>query len=197
MKVTQPTIVGIFGLVGSGKSTVVAELMKQTKTKAKAISYDDIRLELRKQGKPMDDVYPEGARRVLTALKQYPLVLLDSDAVRTEKRKQMEQLAKKFGASIRYVRVICELDTMISRSMLNKPHTLFTLNHKGRNNAQAGQAAKLREMMRRLPWHYQWSKENGGKWTLKALPVKLEAVIDTTDGKTWKKQVKQFAKKLK
>ena len=56
---------------------------------------------------------------------------------------------------------------------------------------------RVREMVRRIPQHYDWDKNRGGVWSIKQPPKgPVVADIDTSDPRKWKREVKKLAKKL-
>lgn len=198
MKTKQPIIVVMVGLVGSGKTSVAQELAKRLS--AEMIEGDAIRVQLRKE-----KIDFRKARNIAEALAEEYMkvgknIVIDSDFVDAGKRNALEKKARAFGARVVYVRVCVEPDIAIGRMMsasYRKSADDFfggaVSVWKGR---QSGAVVKFREMWRRTPHHYHWNEKNGGMWALRKFPF-VDFLVDTTEGKIWKKQIVDIARKLK
>lgn len=197
MKTKQPIIVAMVGLSGSGKTSVARELAKYLH--AEVIEGDSIRVLLRKE-----KLGYEKARAVVEALAEEYIrrgknVVIDSDFVDAKKRKVLEKKALILGVRIAYVRVCVNHDVaigrMISASYRKSQDDFFGGAVSVWRGKQSGAVVKIREMWRRTPHHYRWNKKNGGVWILRKFPF-VDFLIDTTDGKTWKKWIVEIARKL-
>ena len=58
-------------------------------------------------------------------------------------------------------------------------------------------AVAVREHCRRYLWHYRWSEAGGGTYALRRPPVKVLAILDTTNPEKWKKRLRVIAKRLR
>ncbi|MEK7503050.1 MAG: hypothetical protein AAB556_01235 [Patescibacteria group bacterium] len=135
---------------------------------------------LREKGRGFN---PQNVNEIVSAmvvkiLKRGGNVILDSDFADGKKRKSLEKSARKFRAKVVYLRAFCDRDIMLGRLLKNS-------------------AVAIREHLRRYPWHYNWSKADGGKYFLKKFGVKFLAEIDTAKSSVWKKKLKIVAGKLK
>ncbi|MEK7535520.1 MAG: hypothetical protein AAB590_00690 [Patescibacteria group bacterium] len=123
--------------------------------------------------------------------------MLNSDHIEAIKRTEVGKVAKKYGASVVYLRVLCERDVLIGRTISAWNLGEF---YEGASSVWKGKekpaVVKLREFWRRTPHHYDWKDEGGGTWVPKKLKIAKLITLDTTDGKTWKKEVTAIAKKL-
>ncbi len=180
-KSKNPVVVAMVGLIGSGKSSVAKALAPLIG--ATLIGGDSIRITLRQRSQDYNPVRNITKKATIAALKLGSNVVLDSDFVVQKKRKDLE---KTFKSNIFYLRTFAERDTMIGRLIKAKytPRDLF------KNSTIA-----IREMWRRTPHHYNWSKADGGKFILKKLKIPFLAEIDTTTPK-WSEKVKEIAAKI-
>lgn len=191
-KIKKPLIIAMVGLVGSGKTTIAREIAKGIG--AEVIDSGEIRIALRKMSKGYDK-----ARQIAEAvageiIRRGNSVVLTSDFVDVQKRRVLEKKAKQFDARVAYIHTFCDRDVLIgriiSRRYQNNVNDFFggaSAVWQG-NQKYRGAIVKLREMWRRTPHHYQWINKNGGVWTLKKLPIRFFAEIDTTDPKNGKRK---------
>ena len=200
-KTKKPLIVAMVGLVGSGKSTIAAEIAKNIG--AVLIDADEIRVQLRKMGKGDDTVRQIAEAVAGEMIKRGRNVVLTSDFIDAQKRSTLEKKAKQFGVRVIYIRTFCDRDVMIGRIVSarynNDVNDFFggaSTTRRG-NQKYRGAIVKLREMWRRTPHHYRWVDKGGGAWVLKKLPIRFFADIDTTNPKKWRTEVKRIAQKLK
>ena len=200
-KTDNPLIIGMVGLVGSGKSTVARELAPYLE--ATIISGDDIRIELRKRGAGYDNTDTIALLLARYILLKGGNVIMDSDFSPADKREFLKNLTYHISVSTHFIRTICDIDIMIGRS--------FTGGYDGsigeffagasskwteESKVPKGPVVKVREMMRRIPLHYTWTNEGGGKWTIKRLFF-IAATIDTSDTELFKEEVMGRAELLK
>lgn len=198
MKKKTQVIVGMIGLVGSGKSSVAQEIAKSLD--AWLVRGDEIRLKLRRQGQSFDQVEKIAVDRTRAILKRGFNIVLDSDLVTARTRQLFIKEARAAGARVCFVRTVADLDVMLGR-MMNASYTrgvprLFRFAGSSWKGKAKGAVVKVRESWRRVPHHYRWTEEGGGKWVLRKMSFPLVATIDTTDGKTWKKEVAKLVKRL-
>lgn len=198
MKTKQSIIIAMVGLVGSGKTSVARDLAKHLR--AEVIEGDAIRVWLRKE-----KLDYKKARAIAEALAEEYVrrgknVVIDSDFIDANKRKALEKKARMISVRIAYVRVCVNPDAAIGRiisaSYRKSPDDFFGGAASAWKGKQSGVVVKIREMWRRTPHHYRWNKKNGGTWALRKFPF-VDFMVDTTDGKTWKKLVVDIARKLK
>ena len=180
-KTKKPVVVAMVGLIGSGKSSVakaLASLIGATLVKG-----DSIRIALRQKNQDYNPVHNVIKKAVFSALRLGSNVILDSDFVNQKKRKDLERTLK---TKIVYLRTFTERDAMIER--------LTKAKYSQRDLFQSSTIA-IREMWRRTPHHYNWSKADGGKFILKKLKIPFLAEIDTTTP-DWRKKVREIAAKI-
>ena len=188
VKTLNPVIVAWVGAVFSGKSTLARDLGRSLGWKV--ILNDKIRVELREKGKGFN---PENVKEIVFAmvvkiLKNGGNVILDSDFADKNKRKILEKYARKFRAKVIYLRAFCGRDVAIER--------LLKIRFNPKTNLFKNSIIAVREYLRRYPWHYNWSKKDGGSYALKKFGIKFLAEIDTTKSAVWKKKLKIASKKL-
>lgn len=200
-KTKKPVVIGLLGLVGSGKSTVSRELAPLIG--ATIVEGDAIRIQLRKVGEPYKYVRQIGENVALEVLKRGGNVILDADQIDDKKRASIREKAKKAGAELHFIRTSADPHVMLGRILSaeyrRSPDDFFggakTKWEEG-TDQQRGAVIKFGEAWRRTPHHYRWINEGGGRWELKKLPFDLLADIDTTDSTKWKDEVKKAAEKL-
>ena len=190
-------LIGMVGLVGSGKSTVAKEIAKHLK--AKVVYQDGIRLAFRRRrGSYRTAEVDRRADALLgQALGKGKNAVDDGDAVSVRNQKRLARLAKRYGAQLLFIRVICASDVVFGR-IVSTPRadpyfegasSLF----QGTPKAKA-MAVKLRELWRRTPLHYTWSiPRESSRWTVKPLPHRFIAVIDTSQ-EGWKRGIVSVAR---
>lgn len=183
-KTKKSIVVAMVGLVGSGKGSVAKTIAKSIG--ATIVSGDNIRLALKKKKQSYASVRSIAEEITFSVLKKGANVLMDSDFVNQEKRKNLKEKFNKFGARLFYVRTFAERDIMIGRLIKAK----YNNNSLFKNSTIA-----IREMWRRTPHHYKWGKESGGQFILRKLKIPFIAEIDT--GKDWGKQVNTAIRKIK
>jgi len=185
-KTRKPVVVAMVGLIGSGKSSVAKTLAPLIG--ATLIGGDKIRVMLRDKKQEYNPVRSITKKAISAALKAGSNVVLDSDFIDPQKRNDFEKKLKEFKTKMVYLRTFADRDTMIERlikAKYNPNRDLF------KNSTIA-----IREMWRRTPHHYSWSKTGGGRFTLKKLKIPFLAEIDTTTPE-WRKKVREVATKIK
>ena len=180
-------VIGLIGLAGSGKSTIAKTIAKELGTKI--VESNAIRIALREEGKTYVDVRGIVSSQTGDFLSKGHSVVVDADHIDASKRTKLHALAKKYGAELHYVRVVCDMDTAIGR-MAKENY------EKGTHAFFGSSTVKIREFVRRLPAHYAWSPQGGGSWKLRKLSFSLATTIDTTDVAKWKETVSGFVKKI-
>ena len=196
-RTARPMVAALVGLVGSGTSTVARRLAREIG--GVLTSGDAIRVLLRKNHlsyKNVRAIAENIARRVIASGAN---VVFDSDAVDSAKRQRLEILARQTRARVLYIRLVTDPDVAFGRMISGTPDQFFVGASTPWRAAprERGVVVKLRELWRRTPHHYQWNSKQGGRWELKKLPVKFSATIDTTDTKTWQRQISQLAKRFR
>ena len=193
----KPILIGMVGLVGSGKSTVAKEIAKHLK--AKVVYQDGIRLAFRRRRGSYRTAEVDRRTDALLgqALGKGKNAMDDGDAVSTRNQKRLARLAKRYGARLVFVRVVCTPDIVFGRIVstpradpyFEEAHSLF----QGTPRAKAT-AVKLRELWRRTPLHYTWSiPRESSRWTLRRLPHRFAAVIDTSH-EGWERGIASVAR---
>ncbi len=187
-KTQKPIAIAMVGLIGSGKSSVAKALSPLIG--AAIISGDAIRIALRKRGQNYNPVRNTIKKAVITTLKAGSNAIIDADFVDTKKVKGLQEKLKKFklNAKLICIRTVAERDIMIDRLIKAK----YNLNKDLFKNATIA----IREMWRRTPHHYNWSKAGGGRFVLKKLKIPFIAEIDTTTPE-WRKKVREVAAKIR
>ena len=205
-KTKNPVVVALWGLVGSGKSSVAQELARQIGSVV--VEGDAIRVQLRKVGEKYRVGKYSYVRHIaenvtLEFLKRGANVIFDADFSDERKRASLRAKIAKAGAELVFIRTYTDPEVMLGRMLSapyrNSPDDFFggaKTTMKGGTEQQRGAVIKFKEMWRRTPHHYRWSKEDGGKWLLKKPPVPLLVDIDTTDPSLWKESVRKLAQKL-
>ncbi|MDP3741673.1 MAG: AAA family ATPase [bacterium] len=180
-----PVIVAMVGLVGSGKSRVASEF--GSLLDASVISGDDIRVELRQAGESFEHAWQIGVLIAIKAIQNGSNVILDFDHILAERRTELAKLAEAAAAKLLFIRTHVSTDIMLGRIITveyeNRPEDFFggaKTVWKGSPQSR-GAVVKTREMMRRLPHHYDWFSEGGGTWRLKKLDFPLAAEVDTSE----------------
>ncbi|MGD0328540.1 MAG: AAA family ATPase [Minisyncoccia bacterium] len=204
-KTKKSVIIAMIGLVGSGKSTVAQELAKHIG--AIVISSDHIRVALREQGEEYKHVRLIAENVVFEAIARGSNAVMDSDFIDAEKRAIIRGKARKVGVRLVFIRVYCDFDTMIGRTIsmnfLYGVDDFFggaSSSWKGLEGHEhewmKGTVVKIREMWRRTSQHYRSINKGGGQWIIKKPPCAVLANIDTTDLNSWKREVEKCAGKL-
>jgi hypothetical protein len=185
-------IICMIGLVGSRKSTVANELAKRIG--ATVISSDRIRIELRK----FDPCY-DRTRLIAESLARDVIakdgnVILDSDFIDPAKRQSICSLARDLGVDIFFVCTYTEeiIGTLTTRHLrFEQPNEFYGQDNDGRD-------VRMKEFIRRLPHHYDWSDEGGGRWTIKQPPTDVTVIadIETASDEVLKESVEKAARKL-
>ncbi len=187
-KTNNPVIVAMVGITGVGNSTIARAIKKATGWPV--IEKNKIRVKLREKGRGFT---PQATDSIFYAMlgkivKGGGNAILDSDSVDRRNRKKLEHVARRFRARILYIRLTCDRDIMLERIL------------RGRYNSKTdifeNTVVALREHTRRMLWHYNWSEANGGTLSLKRLPIKFFAEIDTSRPAIWKKKIRVIAKRL-
>ena len=197
----HPVAIAMIGLVGSGKSTVATTLAKELS--AVVVTNDKIRQLPSKRGGDYARVIFIAEELALDFLRDGYSVIMDSDYVDQDKRASLRAKLNSISIPLYFVRTTAHPDAQIFR-ILNEDYTeevnLFFANasspaeiHKA--SPLYGPTIKLREMLRRLPHHYRWSREGGGTWHLRRLPFKIHLDLNLTFA-GWEGQLKDFCFKV-
>ncbi len=199
-KTRKPTVVGMIGLVGSGKSPVAKELSRHIG--GVVISSDEIRIALRKADESYNHTWLIARNIATEIIKRGGNAIMDSDFVDQKKRADLRDAARLAGVKVVFVRTRMDFDNMLGLAMMDRYKDSLddffggastTLNT---NSVQVkGAVVKIREMMRRVPLHYRWENKGVGRWVLKAPPCPLWADIDITNDK-WKGEIERCVHRL-
>lgn len=167
----QPILFVFIAPVGSGKTHIARILAK--KLDAVHVRTDDIRVDLRKQEKRYSRA-PRMAREMIhSALEKGESVISDFDAVLPQRRKELCNLAKKYGARCFFIRVKTP-EKIIFRRLRKHHYTKDDLFQ------SAKEATRVYFIRRKLH---------------KNLKVKPDFVID--NGKLLAPQIKKVAAKIR
>lgn len=188
-KTNNPVIIATIGVTGVGNSTI-ARMLKRL-TGWCVIEKNKIRVALREKWHGFNPGNTDEIHYAILAkiLENGGNAILDSDFVEKQKRKKLGHFAKKYNARVFYIRLICNRDVMIERILKSR--------YNPKTDIFKNSVVAVREHLRRYPWHYRWSKADGGSYTLKKFGVKFLAEIDTTKSAVWKKKLKIATEKLK
>ncbi len=196
--VKNPIVVAMVGLVGSGKSSVAAELAKRIN--AVVINGDEIRIKLRKQNARYEKARAIAENAAIKIVKGGGSVILDSDFVDEKKRASIREKAREAGVQIIFIRTYCDTHVVLGRIFNATYHNSIDDFFGGASSAwegpNKGAVVKASEMRRRTPHHYRWVNQCGGKWILKKFPFTIFVEIDTIDSSSWKLEVSKCAKRL-
>lgn len=102
-KQSRPFVIAMIGPVGSGKSHV-ARMLART-LGAVHLRTDDVRVRLRRRGQSMHHAVPAMRRRAEALLRRGVPVILDSDFVNPEKRRELEGLLAPLGARPYFIEI--------------------------------------------------------------------------------------------
>ncbi|OHA09512.1 MAG: hypothetical protein A3B37_00810 [Candidatus Sungbacteria bacterium RIFCSPLOWO2_01_FULL_59_16] len=185
----EPVVLAMVGITGAGNSTVARLLAK--KLRWSLIEKNKIRVRLREEGPGFTPASTdEIAYAMLTrVMRERGNAILDSDFVEKPKRKRLERFARRFGARVAYLNVVCDRDVMIER--------MLRAGYNSKSDVFQSAAVAVREHCRRYLWHYRWSEAGGGTYALRRPPVKVLAILDTTNPEKWKKRLRVIAKRLR
>lgn len=194
----KPVLVGMVGLVGSGKSTVAKELARHLA--ATVVWQDGVRLALRKQNGSYKtaEVDRLADAALAAALSIGGNAIDDGDAVSPRNRKRLAALAKRNGARLFFIRVVCNPDKAFGRIVAARADPYFSeATSPFQGSARTKSAAiKFRELWRRTPLHYVWSiPRESSRWTLKRLPHRFAGIVDTSSP-SWKRDISHIARKI-
>ena len=185
----QPVLLGFIGVTGSGFSTIARELGRMLGWSG--IEKNKIRVKLREEGPGFTPASTDEIAYAMLAkiMAERGNAILDSDVVEKPKRRRLERFARRHGTRVTYLHVACDRDVMIER--------MLRANYNPRTDIFKSAAIAVREHCRRLPWHYRWSPAQGGRYVPRKPPVKVFAVLDTTDTEKWRKRLRLIAKRLR
>lgn len=171
----KPIVVGIVGLIGSGKTTIAKEMAPLVG--AVIVPGDNIRILLRKEKEKYDNTRLIAENIATEIINKGGNVIIDSDFIDQKKRVSLKEKAKRVGAKVIFIRTYADLDVMMGRMMdadyKDIPEDFFGGASSIWQGTNKGAVVKLREMYRRLPHHYRWVNEVGGKWILKNCHLKF------------------------
>ena len=114
-KASQPFVIGIIGLIGSGKTTV-AKLLNEKLTGTVLVKSDSARFLLKeaglKWGENVVEVLSNTARWLL---RNGYSIIFDGDCIREEKRKEIQKLVDELGAKFYIIRIKLDKDLCLKR----------------------------------------------------------------------------------
>ena len=96
-------VLAMIGPIGSGK-TYVARILAR-RLGAQHVRTDDIRMRLARHGKPISRAITLANRLHEQAVAKGRSVILDFDAVRSERQREIKALGKHYGARVYFIRV--------------------------------------------------------------------------------------------
>ena len=103
IKKGHPFVVAMIGAVGSGKSYVAARLSRALG--AVHLRTDDVRVRLRRHGRPMHRAIPLLERRAEALLRHGKSIILDSDFINPIKRRDLQRKSVLFGAKLYFISI--------------------------------------------------------------------------------------------
>lgn len=194
-KTRHQVAIGMVGAIGSGRAAVAAALAREIG--GVLIVADDIRVLLRKAKCGYGHIREIAWAVMKNVAERDGNVVLDTDHVDPEKRNRLKKATKDAHMHLYFVRTLADYDTVVGR-LVTASYTKSDL-FGGASTAWKGKfkgnVIALREMSRRLPHHYTWMQDDGGKWMGKTMPY-VFAEIDTTDSKKWKSKIKDIARQV-
>ena len=200
-KTRKPVIIGIVGLVGSGKSMLAKEMALFVG--ATIISGDDIRILLRKEKEKYGNARLIAENVTIEIINKGGNVIMDSDFIDQKKRVSLKEKAKKMGAKVIFIRTYSHIDVMIGRifeaDYKNTPDDFFGSASSVWQGKNKGAVVKEREMICRMLSHYKAVNVGDGryKFELKKLPSKVFAKLHPTRENKWKQEVKMVAGQIR
>ncbi|MDP3727420.1 MAG: ATP-binding protein [bacterium] len=114
----HPFVIALIGPVGSGKSYVARILA--SKLGAVHLRTDDVRVTLRRRGQSMYDAVSVMRHRAEALLRRGMPVILDSDFVNPEKRRELERLLAPLGARLYFIEVDTPEPLILARLRENR-----------------------------------------------------------------------------
>ncbi|HJY81416.1 MAG TPA: AAA family ATPase [Candidatus Binatia bacterium] len=174
-KTPYPLIVAVIGLTGAGKSSVARELVKHLG--GTIITGKNIRGMLQERGEPVTQAPTIAEHLMIDILQHGGNAIVDSDHINMDakNRAQLRKRAAALGAHLVFLAVVCDFYIAIK--------SILPAWQENQPSAQA--SAKLVELLDRIPYHYEWSKRDGGKWRRKRLPFTPFAEITTSYEGAW------------
>lgn len=200
-KTKKPLVIGIIGLIGSGKTTIAKELAHLIG--ATIVSGDGIRICLRKEKEKYDNVRLIAENVAMEIINKGGNVIIDSDFIDQKKRVSLKEKTKKVGAKVVFIRTYADIDVMIGRifkaNYENVPENFFGWASSSYQGENKGAVVKEREMICRILSHYNAVNIGNGryKFGLKELPFKVFAAIDTSIENKWRQEIKMIAGQIR
>lgn len=195
-KTARQYAVMMYGLTGSGKSTVARAIASQIG--ATVIEADAIRTELRELGERYDNVWRIAEQLLLESVRNGDNVVLDRDNGEFKKQASVYARFRKSGVRIIRIRTYAHPDIMLGRIISAPPDDFFS----GASTqwigpeSERGVVVKAREFWRRTPHHYRWSTKGDGSWALKKPRMKLDLDLDTSSPRIWESAIRELTQKL-
>lgn len=194
-------IVGIVGLVGSGKSFVARALAEASP--AIVVEGDAVRVRLREAGASYDRAWKIYENAAIAIAERGAHVVIDADYIAAEKRASLNQAAEKVRVNVVYIRTICDFDVMIGRMIAaSYPEDSFfggaSTQWQGTAD-QRGAVVKICELIMRLPSHYRMEETKYParyQWVPRKFSF-VHFVVNTTDEKKWPEKIKTIAKQIR
>lgn len=194
-------IVGIVGLIGSGKSRIAQGLAKEFP--AVIVEGDAVRVCLREAGVSYDRAWKICENTAIAAAERGAHVVIDADYIAAEKRASLNRAAKRARVDVVYLRTICDFDVMLGRMIVaSYPERSFfggaSTGWEGTAD-QRGAVVKIRELIMRLASHYKMEETKYParyQWTPRKFSF-VDFTVDTTNEKKWPEEVKKIAKQIR
>lgn len=145
MKKRHKFLIGLVGLVGSGKTHAAKFFVKELG--AVHIRTDAIRVQLRKQGKTYDAAPRIARKQWENALARGRSVIADFDAIRPERQKELRNTAGRFQAKPIFVEIKTPQSLILKRLQRHS----YSKNDIFRNAGEAIRIYFIRRKLHRRP----------------------------------------------
>lgn len=177
-KQNHPWLIGMVGLIGSGKSATAQMIAKNAGMTI--VQSDYVRKHLQASHAPYTHAREITYTIASMLLERGASVIVDSDIARPQQRQKIRYLARLRSARLLFVRTyMSDYDAMMKRVIKDKDPIVKTFG-----------------MWRRTPLHFRWVDGGEGMWVIKKMNDKDMIEVDTTHVKKWKLDVNRLCKTI-